>query len=132
MMRIHEFVSESSQVHSGVALSNDNENIIPNVHRVAGTADRIYDLNRLMMTIAMADGIQVPVIKNKESWAGRNNLAVPYSSKEVDMLKHSYKVMGIEWEDILHSNSGKSEEPKDTNHVSPVPQNSGKSTKRRS
>lgn len=130
-MRLHEFVNESAEVKSGVNLSNDHESIISNVHRVAGTADRIYDLNRLMMTIAMADGIQVPVIKNKESWAGRNNLAVPYSSKEVDMLKHSYKVMGIEWEDILHSNSGKSEEPKDTNHVSPVPQNSGKVTKRR-
>ena len=49
-------------------------------------ADRIYELNRIMMAVASTDGTFVPELDG-ESWAGRNNVAAPYTSEEQEMLK---------------------------------------------
>ena len=56
-----------------------------------------------MMAAAMADGV-TPITIDAESWAGRNNIATPYSKLESDMLKHAYLATGAEWQDALHPN----------------------------
>lgn len=93
---------------------------LPSAHLVAGTADRFYDLYRLSMRAAMADGVNQPKF-DPESWVGRNNTLHPYTKEEADMLKHAYKATGVEWTDELHPNSkNRSEELPDTHTVSPV------------
>lgn len=122
-MKITEIIRESkSLVKTGIKpITKDHEYAMPNAHRVAGTADRIYDLNRLMMLVAAADGRTMPVVP-EESWAGRNNMAFPFTAQEAQMLKHCYKVLGQEWDDVLFPNThDRSEEfKKDINIKSPV------------
>lgn len=119
-MRSFEFVFEHDDVKTGVKPHIDQEMVMPNAHRVAGTADRTYDLNRLMMLVAASDGRQVPVVP-QESWAGRNNMAFPYTAIESDMLKKAYEYLGYEWDDVLKPNPHqKSEEVKGVSVKSPV------------
>ena len=120
-MRAFEFFYEGkSEVKTGVKPHKDHEMTIPNAHRVAGTADRHYDLNRVMMLTATADGKHLPPFP-PESWAGRNNLAFPYTPLEADMLKQVYQCLGYEWDDVLKPNpKKKSEEVKDVNSISPI------------
>lgn len=120
-MRYREFVLEGSDVTKiKVKPHPDQEQVMPSAHRVAGTADRTYDLNRIMMAVAMSDGKTVPKLK-QSSWAGKNNLAHPYTKEETAMLKKAYQSQGAEWDDALKPNRNQeSLEPKDTNKVSPV------------
>lgn len=121
-MRYKEFVSEASSDVTKIKVKPhpDQEQVMPSAHRVAGTADRTYDLNRIMMAVAMADGKTVPKFRNT-SWAGKNNLAHPYTKEETKMLKDAYKSVGAEWDDALKPNRDqKSLEPKDTNRISPI------------
>lgn len=119
-MRAREIFLERNLVKTGVKPHRDQEMALPNAHRVAGTADRTYDLNRIMMMVAAADGHQIPVVP-EESWAGRNNMAFPYTPLESNMLKHIYQALGYEWDDVLKPNPHqRSEEPKDTQKQSPV------------
>lgn len=102
-MRAREFVLESHIVKNGTKPRPDAERALPAAHRVAGTADRHYDLNRIMMSVAASDhtrGVPVPV----QSWAGKNNIATPYTKAESDMLKRAYEAMGAEWDDALAPN----------------------------
>ena len=98
----------------------EHEAASPGTHRVAGTADRLYDLNRVMMFVAASDGKNVPHIP-QQSWAGRNNTAHPYTPEELEMLKHAYQLAEVEWQDALHPNpDNKSQELPDINRASPV------------
>ena len=47
-------------------------------------ADRVYELNRVMMAVASSDGVNPlsPEV-DAESWAGRNNIAVPYTDLDL-------------------------------------------------
>ncbi len=83
-------------------------------------ADRIYELNRVMMAVASSDGSSPlrPEI-DAESWAGRNNIAVPYTEIEQKMLKQAYGAVGSHYED-LNGGDLRSQEMKSTNKVSPV------------
>jgi hypothetical protein len=83
-------------------------------------ADRVYELNRVMMAVASADGNSPlrPEI-DAESWAGRNNIAVPYTDIEQEMLKQAYGAVGSHYED-LNKGDLRSQEVKSTNKVSPV------------
>lgn len=132
-MKISEIiVNESSQnpVKTGIKPDRDQERAMPGVHRVAGTADRTYDLNRTMMAVACADGVTEPVLP-EESWAGRNNIAAPYSKQEHEMLKHAYRAVGSPWQNVLDKKFDKhSMEPGDTNTVSPFTKKMIKSKKK--
>jgi len=88
--------------------------------RDAQFADRVYELNRVMMAVAAADGINplAPEV-DAESWAGRNNLAFPYTPEEQEMLKAAFGVVGSHYED-LNNGDLKSRELNSTNKVSPV------------
>jgi hypothetical protein len=123
-MRAREFVMERSQkslVKTNVRLHPEHEKTMKSAHRVAGTADRLYDLSNIMRYVAVADGLSMPFLPGKESWAGRNNTAHPYSKIEAEMLKHAYKMAGIEWDNVLdEKDSNHSKEPETTNKASPV------------
>lgn len=119
-MRADEFITEDNIVKNGRKPRKDAEMAIPAAHRVAGTADRHYDLNRVMMSVAASShehGVPIPVA----SWAGKNNIAIPYTKAESDMLKRAYQAMGAEWDDALAPNPKELSMELDTvNRHSPV------------
>lgn len=123
-MRAREFVVEGRQGADETKIPEkmhpDQIETLPAAHRVAGTADRAYDLNRVMMCVAMADG-KTPPKMNRESWVGRNNTAHPYTPEELAMLRHAYQAACVHWDDALAPNpNNRSLEPKDTYKTSPV------------
>lgn len=81
-------------------------------------ADRLYELNRVMMAAATTDGTFVPDIDG-ESWAGRNNTSHPYTKQEADMLKQAYKAIGSKAIDLNHGDL-RSQELETTNKISPI------------
>ena len=116
-MRAHEFISEGQSVGrlsktKSFATVGLNKFVDPN------RADRVYELNRIMMAAASTDGTFVPDIDG-ESWAGRFNIAAPYTPEEQDMLKMAYKAIGSEFKD-LNKGDLRSQELPSTSTVSPV------------
>lgn len=81
-------------------------------------ADRIYELNRVMMAAASTDGTFVPDL-DAESWSGRHDVAAPYTKQEADMLKRAYEATGA-WHRDLNAGDMDSEEVPSTNKQSPV------------
>jgi hypothetical protein len=80
--------------------------------------DRFYELHRIMMAVAGADGVTPPV-STEASWVGTFNTAHPYTDVEADMLKHAYQVVGSDYDDINHGDLD-SEELPGTNTISPI------------
>lgn len=120
LMRAKEFIKENAIVKTGLKPHKEAQAAMPGSHRVAGTADRLYDLNRVMMYVATSDGKKFPKVP-QQSWVGKNNTAHPYTQIEAEMLKHAYKLAGIEWDDILKPNpKNKSIETTEINKSSPV------------
>ena len=101
-MRASEFIVEDT-VHNGFTPRLSAHHAMPGAHRIGGTADRNYDLHRLMMYLAASDG-ENEVELDHESWAGKNYLAFPYTHHELQMLKKAYKHLGLKWDDILAPN----------------------------
>lgn len=81
-------------------------------------ADRFYELNRVMMAAAVADG-KNPIDVDPESWVGRYNIAIPYTKQEQEILQQAFKAVGSEWHDLNNGNY-RSEEVKSTYKKSPV------------
>jgi hypothetical protein len=81
--------------------------------------DRIYELNRVMMAVACADGSGAPLDLDTESWAGRYNTAHPYTDEEAAMIKQALQATGSEHHDLNHGDN-RSQELKSTNTQSPV------------
>ena len=71
-----------------------------------------------MMAVASTDGSFVPELDG-ESWAGRNNIAAPYTPEEQDMMKMAYKAVGSHHED-LNKGDLRSQEHSAVNTTSPV------------
>jgi hypothetical protein len=115
-MRANEFISEAKIGKIG----NRKQVSTIGLHkfRDENCADRTYELNRIMMAAAATDGTFVPDIDG-ESWAGRYNIAVPYTQEEQDMLKDAYKAVGANYKD-LNKGDMKSRELDTTYKVSPV------------
>jgi len=114
-MRAREFINE---VKAG-SLSPRQQNSTRGLHVFANsTFDRTYDLNRVMMAVAVTDGELEPVI-DKESWVGKFNLALPYTKVESEMLKKAYKSAGIKFQD-LNDGDEESQELDSTNVQSPI------------
>ena len=120
-MRIREIIFEDNIVKNNTKPRPDQEMALKAAHRVAGTADRHYDLNRVMMCAAGSDGRMIPKV-DVQSWAGKNNIAIPYTRVESEMLKRAYEAMGVDWDDVLKPNQQeKSLETADVQKTSPVP-----------
>jgi hypothetical protein len=115
-MRATEFVTES---HNGViSKRNQNATVGLNKFRDKNFADRVYELNRVMMAVASTDGTFVPDVDG-ESWAGRNNIAVPYTKEEQEMLKRAYEAVGSYNEDLNNGDLQSKEHPA-VNTTSPM------------
>jgi len=116
-MRANEFISEGQSVGR---LSKTKSYASVGLHKFVDPAhaDRIYELNRIMMATAATDGTFVPDVDG-ESWVGRWNLAAPYTKEEHDMLKMAYKAIGSDVSD-LNKGDLRSLELPSTNTTSPV------------
>ena len=115
-MRAQEFIAEDKV--GDISTRQRFATVGLNKFRDSQFADRVYELNRIMMAVASTDGTFVPEI-DSESWAGRNNIAAPYTPEEQDMLKLAYKAAGLEYKD-LNKGDLDSEEMSEVNTVSPV------------
>lgn len=116
-MRAHEFLTE---VQAG-KISKRQQQATRGLHvfsKKMDSYDRLYDLNRLMMAVAISDGVS-PIEMDSESWSGKHNTAHPYTKEENDMLKLAYKAAGIEYKD-LNNGDMDSEELNSTYTTSPV------------
>ena len=87
--------------------------------RDIGGYDRTYELNRVMMAAACADGTDTPLDLDTESWAGRYNTAHPYTDEEAKMLKQALRATGSETHD-LNAGDNESQELESTNYISPI------------
>jgi len=83
--------------------------------------DRIYELNRVMMAAAMADGTLSPVDMNDESWVGRHNVAAPYTAEEDNMMRVALAAVGSQHRN-LNNGDLRSQELDSVNRTSPVAQ----------
>ena len=116
-MRANEFIIEGKK-KGKITKRQDSATVGLNLFRDKEFADRIYELNRVMMAAACSDGTN-PINVSHESWAGRMDIAAPYSSIEQKMLSQAYAAVGSEHYDI---NKGdlRSQELPDTYKTSPV------------
>lgn len=115
-MRANEFVTESKVGKISKRLQQGTVGL--NKFRDQQFADRVYEINRIMMAVAQTDGTFVPEI-DSESWAGRNNIAAPYTQQEQNMLKKAYQAVGSHHEDLNHGDLRSQEHPA-VNKTSPV------------
>jgi len=67
--------------------------------RDPGGYDRTYELNRIMMATACADGT-TPLEVDAETWSGRYNTAHPYTDIESKMLKQAYSAVGSDRKEL--------------------------------
>ena len=66
--------------------------------RDAGGIDRVYNLNRVMMAVAMADGkSNKPVDMDQESWTEKRNIARPYTEIEHIMMQSALNTVDSDY-----------------------------------
>lgn len=116
-MRANEFILEDKQGKISKRLQFATRGL--NKFRDGQFADRVYELNRVMMAAASNDGEQFVNELDAESWSGRNNVAAPYTEVEQKMLKKAYQAVGSKHWD-LNSGDMDSEEHPAVNTTSPV------------
>ena len=109
-MRAREFIAEHKKVGD---LSTRNQQATVGLHkfRDAEFADRVYELNRIMMAVASNDGKEFVQDMDAESWIGRHDLAAPYTKVEQDMLKKAYQVVGSKHYDLNDGDLDSEEHP---------------------
>ena len=110
-MRAYEFLTERKIAHPTKRQTNATVGL--HKFRDPGGYDRTYELNRIMMATACADGIN-PIELDAETYSGRYNTAHPYTEIEAKMLKQAYKAVGSDMEDLNHGDDESQELP-DTN-----------------
>lgn len=115
-MKIKDIIVEGSPAKIPKRLQQSTVGL--NLFRDAEFADRIYELNRVMMAAAMADG-KNPLQIDHESWAGRHDIAAPYTKEEQQILQQAYKAVGS-WHKDLNNGDLKSQELESTNKTSPI------------
>ena len=107
-MRAREFIVE--QDVGDISTRQRFATVGLNKFRDAKFADRVYELNRVMMAVAATDGTFVPELDG-ESWSGRNNVAAPYTKQEQEMLKKAYQAIGSKHIDLNHGDLKSEEHP---------------------
>ena len=115
-MRASEFLTERKIAHPTKRQSFATRGL--HKFRDPGGYDRTYELNRIMMATACADGIN-PLELDAETWSGRYNTAHPYTDIEAKMLKQAYDAVGSDMQDLNHGDNESQELP-DTNTQSTV------------
>jgi hypothetical protein len=115
-MRAKEFISERRTAK--VSKRQSQSSVGMHKFRDPGGYDRTYELNRVMMATACADGT-TPLELDAETWSGRYNTAHPYTELEQKMLKQAYKAVGTDVKD-LNKGDLRSMELDSTNKSSPI------------
>jgi hypothetical protein len=117
-MRAREFIVEHSKVGK---ISKRLRYATRGLHKFRDMqfADRVYELNRVMMAVASNDGKQFSYPMDAESWAGRNDIAAPYTKQEQDMMRMAYKAIGSHHEDLNQGDMDSEEHPA-VNTTSPI------------
>jgi len=115
-MRAREFIAEQTVGKIGKRRQQATRGL--HKFRDEQFADRVYELNRVMMAAASTDGTFVPDLDG-ESWAGRHDVAAPYTQQEADMLKKAYQATGA-WNQDLNHGDLRSQELESTNKQSPL------------
>lgn len=81
--------------------------------------DRLYNLNRVMMAAAMADGKdRRPVKMDAASWIEKNNTVHPYTEEEFNMVLQAFGAIDSNYHSEVSDH--RSVEPATTNTRSPV------------
>lgn len=116
-MRANEFINEAKQAKMSKRQKQSTVGV--NLFRDPEGYDRTYELNRMMMAVACADGTGTPIKMDSESWIGKDNSAQPYSKLEQDMMKQAAKSIGSKIKDV---NKGdlRSLELDSTQKISPI------------
>jgi hypothetical protein len=118
-MRAREFISE--QKVGDIGKRRRAATVGLHTFRDNQFADRIYELNRVMMAVAQTDGKDAPITIDSESWSGRNNVAAPYTPEEHEMLKKAFKAVGTFHQDLNHGDLDSEELPdRFINKASPI------------
>lgn len=117
-MRAKEFIAEQKR-RAKMTKRQNQATVGVDLFRDPDGYDRMYELNRMMMAVAMADGSGKPVDIDSESWIGKDNSAQPYTKLEQDMMKQAAKSIGSRLKDPNHGNL-RSMELDTVNKSSPV------------
>ena len=117
-MKIWEIISESKRAEGDMPKSAVPSNKGEWRFKGADGADRTYNLNRVMMAAAMADGTGKEVDMDQASWVRTFNVARPYSEEEHKMMKSAFKAVDSEYEET--ESDHRSMEHSDTHKVSPI------------
>lgn len=90
-MRAHEFINEGKK---GSVPKRHNK-AQPGAYKFTDNGtDRTYHLNQIMKAVAMADGSSTKAMKmDDESFAGKHNLAYPYSDLEHTMMQQAFNTV---------------------------------------
>lgn len=117
-MRAQEFISEGKTTD----LHPDHENVMKGVSRSrdVGGYDRVYHMNRIMMAMAMADGVSTGKIDgvNVDTWFEKYNTMHPLTQEEDNMIRAAMKTVPTDGKHI--SKFSKSIEPEGANTKSVV------------
>lgn len=116
-MRAKEFIVEKKQ--GKIRKTYHDASVGLHKFRDPGGYDRAYELNRVMMAAACADGTDAPLDMDQASWIGKYNTAQPYTKEEQKMLKQAFKAVGSETHDLNHGDLESREHPA-VNTTSPV------------
>jgi hypothetical protein len=116
-MRAKEFINESKR--ASITKRQGLSSVGIDLFRDPDGYDRIYELNRMMMAVACADGSDMPIDINRESWVGKDNSAQPYTKLEQDMMKQAAKAIGTKMRDVTKGDL-KSQELPDIQKSSPI------------
>lgn len=98
-MRAHEFITEGKR-RGKITKRQDQATVGLDLFRDPDAYDRTYELNRMMMAVACANGDGSPLDIDSESWVGKDNSAQPYTKVEQDMLKQAAKAIGTKLKDV--------------------------------
>lgn len=117
-MKITEIVFEGRQGKKPKQATQDTGEW---VFRDKGGVDRTYNLNRVMMAAACADGkTDEAVDMDQSSWVEKNNIARPYTEVEHGMMRQAFKTVDSTYKESEKDH--KSREPEDTQKQSPTRQ----------
>ena len=115
-MRAREFVMEQ---HRG-RMRRVAQQAMPGTWRFRDSGiDRAYNLNRVMMAAACADGQSTrPVDMDSSAWNDRYNTAHPYTEAEHRMMQQAFGAVDTEYDHAVADHS--SREHPGVNKTSPI------------
>jgi len=118
-MRAKEFVQEGRPGRKG-ELRNSTARAMHKTHAYGDGyhTNGTYNFYRVGMAAAMADGSDNKLDIDDRTWAHSNNVAVPYTEQEHDMMHQAFKSINTNVDNIVKDH--RSLEPETVNRTSPT------------